>query len=179
MVAGDLFGVALFFGEDAAAVFLQIEAEGASFGLPLAETRAKITIKKLYARESSKLLADRAQLIVLLIRRNQQSSSKSIIPMFSGKADSFGEALSVAIINTAVGNIGNHITAEFVETVIFVDNQLGADSGGIIFEAVATGLVLDVWMDVGIIPKKYRLNILGVQTVNTINAARCAAGMHQ
>ena len=98
--------------------------------------------------------------------------------MFCGVADRLSEALAVAIIDTTVLKVADHVTTEFVETIFFVDNQLDVDTGGVGFETVAAGFILNVRMNVGIVPKKRRLDTLRAQTVNTINAARSAAGVH-
>lgn len=78
--------------------------------------------------------------------------------MFCGITDRFGEAFAIAIINTAIRNVANHVTTEFVEAVFFVDDEFGVDLLGIISKTIATGFVFYVWMNVGIIPKKRRLN---------------------
>ena len=81
--------------------------------------------------------------------------------MFCGIADRLGEALAVAIVDAAVFKVADHVTTEFVETVFFVDDEFGVDLLGIISKTIATGFVFYVWMNVGIIPKKRRLNALG------------------
>ena len=50
-VAGDLLGVAFFFGKDATAVFLHVETEFAGLLLPIAETFAKVAIEEFDAGE--------------------------------------------------------------------------------------------------------------------------------
>lgn len=98
--------------------------------------------------------------------------------MFRGVADRLGEALAVAIVDAAVLDITHHVAAEFIEAVFFVNNELDVNTSGVGFETIATGFVLNIRMNVGIIPKKRRLDALGTQTVDTINAARSAAGVH-
>ena len=98
--------------------------------------------------------------------------------MFRGVADRLGEALTVAIVDAAVLDITHHIAAEFIEAVFFVNNELYVDTSSVGFEAVAAGFVLNIRMNVGIVPKKRRLDALGTQTVDTINAAWGAASMH-
>ena len=98
--------------------------------------------------------------------------------MFRGVADRLGEALTVAIVDAAVLDITHHIAAEFIEAVFFVNNELDVDTSSVGLEAVATSFVLNIRMNVGIIPKKRRLDTLGTQTVDAINAAWSAAGVH-
>ena len=98
--------------------------------------------------------------------------------MLRGVADRLCEALTVTIIDTTVFKVADHVAAKFVESVFFVDDELSVNLLGISLEAVATGFVLNIRMNVGIIPKKRRLDAFGTQAVNTINAAGGAAGVH-
>ena len=63
-----MFTVAVFFGKDATAVFLHVEAELAGFILPLAEADAEIAVDKFRARLGGEMLADFFDFFMLLIR---------------------------------------------------------------------------------------------------------------
>ena len=69
-ITGDLFSVAILFGENAAAVFLHIKPELAGFGLPFAEASAEVAVEEIDAVEIGGTLTDFDKLIVLLVGRN-------------------------------------------------------------------------------------------------------------
>ena len=122
LVARDLLLITFFLGEDATAVFLHIQAELASLILTLAETFPEVTINKFDTGKLCEIFANCFELVMLLIGRNEQGCSESVIAMLRGEADGFGEAFFVTIIDTAVFDVGNHIFAKFVEAVLFVND---------------------------------------------------------
>ena len=174
-----MFAVAVLLGEDAAAVFLHIEAELAGFGLPLAEANAKVAVEKLHAVEVGGTLAGLDELLVLLVGRDEEGGGEGVEAVLLGALGRLANALGVAVIDAAVRNIRGHIAAEFVEAVIFADDKLGVDAFCVIFEAVAAGPILHVRVDVGIVPKKRGLDAFRAEAVDTVNAAGCAAGVHE
>lgn len=115
---------------------------------------------------------------MFLIGRNEQGSSKSIVAMLRGIADGLSEAFFIAIIDAAIRDVAYNITTKFVQTVVFVDNQLGANFGSVIFETITAGSVFDVRVNVGIIPKKCGLDTLCAKGVNAIYATRCTTSVH-
>ena len=115
---------------------------------------------------------------MFLVGGNKQSGSKGVVAVLCGVADSLGEALFVAVIDTAVRNIIYDATAEFVEAVIFVDDKVGVDLIGVAFKTVAAGFIFDVRVDVGIIPKKRRFDTFLAQGINTVNTTGRAASVH-
>ena len=98
--------------------------------------------------------------------------------MLRGVADCFSQALPVAIIHTTIRNVAHYIATELVKAIFFIDDQLCAYLLGVIFQAVTTGLIFYVWMDVGIVPEKGRLNAVTTQGIDTIDAAGSAASVH-
>ena len=68
-ISRDLFAIAVFLREDAAAVFLHIEAEVAGFRLAFPETDAEIAVEEFDAGEGGKIFADFDELLVLLVGR--------------------------------------------------------------------------------------------------------------
>ena len=67
----------------------------------------------------------------------------------------------------------------FDETIFFFDDEFDIYRLGVFYETVAASLIFFIWMNIGIIPKKRRLDTFGAKGVNTINAARGAASVHE
>ena len=89
--------------------------------------------------------------------------------MLCGIAYGFREALFVTIIDAAIRNVVYDVFAELIQAILFVDNKLDPNLPSIIFKAIAPSLVLDVWMNVWIVPKKRRLYTLGAQDLHNYN----------
>lgn len=157
LITFNLLSVAVFFGEDAAAIFLHVEAKLAGFILPIAKSNSEVAIEELNARESGKFFANSFQFVVFLVGRNEKGRREGVVAVFRGVADRLGEAFLVAVINAAILDIRHDIAAKLVEAVLFVDDELGVDLVGVRSETITAGLVLDKRMDVGIVPEKCRL----------------------
>ena len=98
--------------------------------------------------------------------------------MFRRVTDGFGEAFFITVIHTTVRDVFYDVFAEFVKAVIFVDNQFYVDLFGVVFQAVATSFIFYIRMDVGIVPKKRRLDLFGSQGIDAIHTTRCTTSMH-
>lgn len=68
-ISCDLFTIAVLLREDAAAIFLHIEAEVAGFRLAFPEADAKIAVEEFDAGEGGEIFADFDELLVLLVGR--------------------------------------------------------------------------------------------------------------
>ena len=68
-ISCDLFAIAVFLREDAAAVFLHIEAEVAGFRLAFAEADAEIAVEEFDTGDGGEIFADFDELLVLLVGR--------------------------------------------------------------------------------------------------------------
>ena len=99
--------------------------------------------------------------------------------MHSGVTDEAIEAMRITIINTAIFQIIERMSAMFDEAILLVDDEFHTNRLSILFETVATSFIFLIWMDVRIIPKKSRLDTFGTKSVNTINAAGGAASVHE
>ena len=100
--------------------------------MPFAKARAEVAIEEFDLGEMREFFADFDDLIVLLIWRNEKSSSEGIVVVLCGIADNFSQTLAIAIIDTAIGNIKCHALTEFIQAVVFVYDELDVDPASVI-----------------------------------------------
>ena len=81
--------------------------------------------------------------------------------------------------NTAVIDVIRHMPDELPQTVVLLDPDLHADGGRVLQQAVPSGLVFLPGVNVGVIPKRHRLNSLGPEGVDAGEGAGGTAGVHQ
>jgi len=82
-------------------------------------------------------------------------------------------------VGAAVVDVSRHMADKVLQTVVLLYPDLHTDGGGIRQQAVPPGLILLPGVDVGVVPKRHRLDALAPQRVDAAEGTRGAAGVQQ
>ena len=82
-------------------------------------------------------------------------------------------------VGAAVVDVSRHMADKVLQTVVLLYPDLHTDGGGIRQQAVPPGLILLPGVDVGVVPKRHRLDALASQRVDAAEGTRGAAGVQQ
>ena len=170
------FAVAILLGKDAAAVILHIHAEFTRLVLSLAEAGREIAVQIGNAVFCGGLLCDLPHQLVVLIRADEQGRGKLIVAVLGGETRRFVKAERIAG-RTAVVPVGVNGFDKPAQPVFIFDLQLEVDALCVFHQRVFTHFVLFHRVDVGIVPKTYRLDTLLPQRVDARNGAGRTADM--
>ena len=161
--------------EHTAAVILHIQAELTRLVLSLAETRRKVAVQILNTVFFGHLLTDLAHQLVILVRADEQGGGEPVVAVL-GVARGFLETQRVAGC-TAVIPVGIDSFDELSQTVLVLDLQLEVDALCVLNKRILTHFILFHRMNVGIVPKAYRLDALLPQRVDARDGAGRTADM--
>ena len=142
------------------------------------EIGTEIPVEKFHAVLFGVLLRRPDDAVVVLVKAGQQGGGKGGKAVLRGV---FGRALDAVLIavDTAVLDVIRHMADKILQAVVLLHAHLHVDGGGVLQQAVPPGLVFLPGVDVGIVPKRHRLNALGPEGVDTGEGAGGAAGVHQ
>lgn len=161
----------LFFRENAAAIFLHIEANATRFVLTFAPAFAEIAVDKFDAVFGSELGHIVRNEIMALVNTIKQRGRNSVVAMRFGIVKSMAQTERIAIFFATRREFVCDIATKFIKAVNVVKLKLNIDELGIFFETVAARLVLGVRVNVGVVPVERRFNSFSAESFDAINTA--------
>ena len=115
---------------------------------------------------------------MILIETAQQGGGEGGKAVLRGVFRRALDAVLIAVA-AAVVDVLRHGAHELAQAVVLLYDDLYADGGGKLQQAVAPRFVFFPRMDVGIVPERHWLNALGAQRIDAGEGAGRTAGMHQ
>lgn len=168
--------IAVLLGENTAAVILHVQAKLTRLILSFAEARRKVAVQILDTVFFGHLFADLTHQLVILVRADKQGRGKPVVAVLGGVARGFLETQRIAG-RTAVVPVGINSFDELAQAVLVLNLQLEINAFCILNERILAHFVLFHRMNVGIVPKTYRLDTLLPQRVDARNGAGRTADM--
>ena len=168
--------IAVLLGENTAAVILHVQAKLTRLILSLAEARRKVAVQILDTVFFGHLLTDLAHQLVILVRADEQGGGEPVVAMLGGVARGFLKAERIAG-RTAVVPVGINSFDELAQALLVLNLQLEINAFCVLNERILAHFVLFHRMNVGIVPKAYRLDALLPQRVDARNGAGRTADM--
>ena len=178
LAAGIVESAKLLFGKDAAAVFLDIEAQLAGARLPVAEHGAEVLVIKLRAGLFGGAVGDVAQQLVVLVGADEQRRRERVEPAVLCRLRRRVQAHLIALDAPAV-NVLRHGADERAQGVLVLHHERQVDRFGILLQTVSPRAVFGERVDVRIVPVAGQVDARGAQRVDGHIRARRAADVHE
>jgi len=170
--------IPLLLGEDAAAVFLNVEAQLPRAGLAVAEHGAEVLIIKPDAVFLRRAGGDVLQKLMVLIGADEQRRRKRVKAALLCLPRRLKQAHLVAL-DAAVRNVVRHRPHKGPQAVFILHGERQRDGFGVFLQAVAPGTVLGEGVDVRVVPEAGQVDPVRAQRVDRHVRAGRAADVHE
>jgi hypothetical protein len=161
------FFISFFFGKNAAAVFLYIQAASAGYGLALPEKRPEIPVQKGNAPLRGRFLSNTADRFMLLPRADKEARGKSVKAVFRGIGGGLFQPHAIAYMAASRRScLGANALQKKIQPIFVCHYQRQFLAGGKLCQGVAAVSVFGQGVYVGIVPEQRRRFALGDEAFN-------------